>query len=311
MKVLFLSSILILFLASCETPIDGGLSAIPSQDDNSGQGDTPPGDDGNSEIPGDPTNPDDPVIVPITDEFSFLKSEVFWQRVEEITPIPSTKSCSNVSSYAYLGIARLVGQYIKDFDLPMFPFGQVDYLYYRFPDHTPPSTPTDYEIFGQEETFYKLESVQSFLSEFSENPLTITGITKASEHDHDLHCRHRGGNTFDMRPFPATQPMTWRDKVYDRATNLEFIKRMLSDLEVSVIFFNDPEILNDADVQQIVSDRAEVGYPVVFRSVSGHDNHIHIEFEFAENTKRVTDYVFSKTKFSQLSIFAVDEYEKH
>ena len=266
----------------------------------------------NPSLPVDPPGEEPPITdLPIEDLYPFLQEEAFWARVAEITPIPVGKSCRNRASYAYMGIARLVSQYYFAENFPMFPFGEVTYRYHRFPDGIAPQAPKDYELFGQSALFANLVEIEDFIREDSGRSLTVTGITKHHDFDHDLHCRHRGGNVFDMRPLPATRPMTWRDRIYDRRANLNLIRAFIADPRVQVVFFNDPEILNDEEIRRTREQRESAGVPVVFQAVSGHDNHIHVEFVLPEEVRRITDFVFQ----SRISGWSVRpdpyEYEQH
>ena len=159
--------------------------------------------------------------------------------------------------------------------------------------------------------FAKLLEINPEVRQITGKDLKLTGITKHSSFDHDLHCRHRGGNVFDMRPFPATEPMTWRSKVYDREANLEFIKAMLAWEKVELIFFNDPKILNDKEVKQIIAQREAAGDPVIFQRAGGHDNHLHIEFKIEGELDRVSTYVFDKLGYNAMIFSASDEYSQH
>lgn len=298
MKSILLVSILVLF-CSCEfTGVNRSLSNNP------GLPDLPIVDE-----PTDETGNETPVKN-IEDEYPFLKEGSFWNRVKEITPIPSSKRCRNVNSYAYFGIVRLVAQYLEGSQFSMFPFAS-DLRYYRFLDKQEPAEPKKWEIFGQDQLYGKLLEINHVISGLIGRDMTLTGITKHNDFDHDLHCRHRGGNVFDMRPFPGTQPVTWRSKEYDREANLLFIKKLLAWEKVELIFFNDPEILRDKEVKEIIEQRKLNGKPVIFQSSSGHDNHLHIEFFIEGELDRVSQYVYEKKGFNKIQSFHHLEYLYH
>ena len=159
------------------------------------------------EPPNEIEEPVEPPARSIEEQYPFLKEQSFWDRVEEITPIPSSKSCSNQKSYAYFGIVRLVNSYLSEAGFPMFPFEE-DIRYYRFLDRKEPEEPKRWEIFGLDRLFENLLLVDKQMRSSIGRSLTLTGITKHHDFDHDLHCRHRAGNVFDLRPFPGDQAVT-------------------------------------------------------------------------------------------------------
>lgn len=302
-KLRYILSILIIGILGCEIPglernLNSGSSTLPSI-----PVEEPAGDEGDKE-PG----PNPPQA--IEDKYPFLKNNNFWNEMEKIIPIPSSKSCRNRNSYAYFGIVRLVSQLIEGYQFSMFPFDS-ELRYYRFLNKVEPEEPKKWEIFGQDSLYPKLLELNKEVSSVLGKNLTLTGITKHHDFKHDLHCRHRGGNVFDMRPFPGTQPVTWRSSFYDREANRFFIKKLLTWDKVELIFFNDPEILNDPEVKTLVNERSTSDRPVRFQSASGHDNHLHIEFYIEGELERVSTYVYNKLGLNKLSIMSSDEYMYH
>ncbi|MFK8138265.1 MAG: hypothetical protein AB8E15_07900 [Bdellovibrionales bacterium] len=254
----------------------------------------------------------EPVPVETPDDlisrYPFLEDDNFWAEFDGMQGIPNGKSCRNNFSYAEMGAARIAWKYIND-SFAMFPFGG-NYLYYRFPDNVSPSNPKRYEVFGVDPLFEILERLNQILLVEIGRPITLTGITKHLDDDHDLHCRHRSGTIIDVRPFPGFKPVTWRPKDYDREMNKTLILTLIDVPELNVIFFNDPELLSDSDILAAIEARDQANNPVVFRRVSGHDNHLHVEFKNSFEIQRVVDYILEQRPVS--GVFSAErEYSQH
>jgi len=226
--------------------------------------------------------------------YDFLEDEEFWQEVKKIASVPGWKSCSNTESYAHFGIARLVYEKIYG-DLRLLPFGNQK-RYVPFFEEYPEDT-TPYEVYLTTELMKRLNEITRFTKQELNVPLTLTSLTLHSGEKHDRHCRHRSGTVMDIRPFPATRPMTWRDSVYDYQMNLRFTRFLLAHKDVTVVFFNDPRLHEDSVVKSIIQERQDAGNPVLFRQVAGHDNHYHIEFRLDSEVDLVTRYIKSQVDF--------------
>jgi len=228
--------------------------------------------------------------------YDFLDDENFWQAVKEIAFIPDNKSCSNKESYAYFGIARLVYERIYG-DLRLLPFGNKK-RFKRFYESYPEDT-SSHELYLTTGLMKRLNEITRFTNADLGIPLTITALTLYSGEKHDFHCRHRAGTTLDIRPFPASQPMTWRDSAYDLNMNLQFIRYLVAKKDVTLIYFNDKRLQEDEVVIDIMRARAAQGNSLIFRSVGGHDNHYHIEFKVDTEVDLVTRFIRSQIDISQ------------
>jgi hypothetical protein len=93
--------------------------------------------------------------------------------------------------------------------------------------------------------------------------------------------------------------------------NLEFIKTLLSWDKVELIFFNDPQILNNKEVKNLIANRASTNRPVRFQSARGHDNHLHVEFYIDGELDRISTYVFNKTNYALMKFNEEAEFENH
>jgi hypothetical protein len=123
--------------------------------------------------------------------------------------------------------------------------------------------------------------------------LTVTATTRSSAYDGDSHCGHADGLAADVRPMPGVAPTSWFDATYNRALNKKFILLLIANPSVKKVFFNDPRLLGDADIDQAIVNRQSAtgdgfsfsSYDHKYQNAQGqtvevsHDNHIHVEIK--------------------------------
>lgn len=146
---------------------------------------------------------------------------------------------------------------------------------------------------------YGHSSVQMFLNQMSDwnqsefNIVTqLTALTHHNGYDSDEHCGHSSGLTMDLRPLPAYLANTWMDtdiNRYNREMNKKFIAKLITLPEVSLIFFDDPVLLKDSELQELVVEKKKTMPTFTYSSYKhtyvlngveakvSHDNHIHVE----------------------------------
>jgi hypothetical protein len=150
------------------------------------------------------------------------------------------------------------------------------------------------EIFAQPELVKFIQAMSDVVYDRMGQPLQVTGTTKNSSHEKDLHCTHAHGLSVDFRPMPGTQPTTWKDDPakYDREMNKNVIKFLIASPEVRRVFFNDPNIFDDPEVKDLIAKRKHTDPSFDYRPLtymyatpSGetktvqHDNHLHVELK--------------------------------
>ncbi len=223
--------------------------------------------------------------------YTFLRKSAYWQKAKQMLPIPSDKKCRNTYSYGYLGLARYIYKNLKS-DFPILTF-RPSPRYAPFFSGFPSNTDNE-ELFFSDYGHEKNWEIHLWVQQNLKRPLTLTSLTLGSQHDHDRHCRHRAGVSTDVRPFPGDRPTTWNSSNYIRSENLAFIRMLASRPDINVIFFNDPEILNDKKIAEIKKQRQAAGNPLVFQSANGHDNHIHYEFALDPEIEEITEYTYQR-----------------
>jgi hypothetical protein len=130
-------------------------------------------------------------------------------------------------------------------------------------------------------TLQVLDELGNFVSEQLGSRLNVTGLTKdPALYGDDGHCGHLSGLAFDFRPLPGDRPTTYFENVGTHY-KLEYMKvlfaKILNDERVSVVYFNDPKLLADPTLNELMQRRSTTDRPVEFRSFPGHDNHVHVE----------------------------------
>lgn len=137
------------------------------------------------------------------------------------------------------------------------------------------------EMFAQASTFEFLDQLNVKLeNKFSNARLSVTALTTALSFSKDRHCLHLAGTAFDLRPLPAFQAGTWaHEDIVRRDQNKWLVKQLLADTRISRVIYNDPYLLADNEIENIIKYRHKNNSPVAWHAAPSHDNHLHVELD--------------------------------
>jgi hypothetical protein len=195
----------------------------------------------------------------------------FMAAARKLMIVPEQKAITcatyGLDKYKYDGIYRLLHTYLS---MPFNEFqAQTNIVYVQ---------QKSLESYADSATLIFLNDLSKEVFEHMHLVLHVTALTTPNQQvDEDSHCGHRSGLSFDLRPLPGELPTSYSDAHYDAALNKKILTLVLSDKKISRVIFNDPNMLNDSDLLQIVNARAQTDHPVQFGSMDGHDNHFHVE----------------------------------
>jgi len=111
-----------------------------------------------------------------------------------------------------------------------------------------------------------------FAKEHDRSPMLINDASLELGGDTPDHAGHETGLDIDLR-LPKKDPddwsgAVWMSREYDRLATRAQIHALLNQSMVSIVYFNDPELL-----------RETINGRPICKKVSGHDNHIHVCIE--------------------------------
>jgi conjugal transfer mating pair stabilization protein TraG len=126
----------------------------------------------------------------------------------------------------------------------------------------------DERRWGKASTIEALKTIAiNWHTKYSDTPIYIGNISRKGGGDLPPHKSHKKGIDVDIRPIRFKNnglPVTWKDADYDREKTGELIKLIKDSYPIQYIFFNDPELIKRG----------------LCTFCAGHDDHLHIRFNF-------------------------------